>query len=93
MTNAIDQYGREVLSEPIPTGGTRYFTADRSVCVGLNPASPTKALEIFNATPPAGMVVAESNSDPERIDEILEAMESLTPAQATKLAKILAKVK
>lgn len=94
MPNPIDSYGREILSEPIPAGGTRYFDRERTCCVGLQVDDVAQALALFNACPPpAFQTVASTMADPQRVDEILTAMESMWPAQKLKLDKILNGVK
>ncbi len=87
MPNPIDNYGREILSEPIATGGVRYFAPDRSVCVGLKPASPAEALRIFNATPPARFQQPESQ-DAES-DELIDRIAKLNASQRRRLKTVL----
>ena len=90
MASQLDQYGREILSEKIDGGGERYFTADRSICVGLRNASDAEALRLFNATPPSHLVPVEVN-DP-LSDDLIEKIEAMTPSQRQRLKRALLKV-
>lgn len=59
----IDNYGREILTEAIPSGGMRYFAADGTISLGLDPADDIEALRQFNAFSPLGEVVPETSTD------------------------------
>ena len=59
MANQVDKYGREILTEPIASGGVRYFTKDGSVCTALKPANDAEALRIFNENPPPRIAARE----------------------------------
>ncbi len=90
MANQVDQYGREILTEKIETGGVRYFAADGSCCTALKPANDAEALRIFNENPPARLV-AKEQSHPE-CDELIERIESMNTDQRKRLKAALLNV-
>lgn len=87
MAAQIDSFGRELLMETIPGGGTRYFSRDRSICVGLKPANDAEALRIFNETPPPALQVPEI-VQPEA-DDLITKIESMSKSQRKRLKAVL----
>ena len=90
MPTLKDQFGREILSEKITGGGTRYYTADGSICVGLETSSDAEAVKIFNETLPANLVVVEQQNS--QADDLIEKIEAMNPSQRRRLKAALLKV-
>lgn len=88
---ASDQYGREILSSPLPGGGARYYCADGSLSTALKPANPQAALAIFNANPPAGFQSAPDVEAPGG-DDLLTQIENLNTTQRQRLKRALLKI-
>lgn len=87
-----DNFGRTINGTPF-TGGWRYAATDGSFQCAFPSQDDVAALACANANPPPGVTIPGQPDENERVSEILDAMESLSPSQASRLAKILAKVK
>ena len=86
-----DQFGREILTEPLKGGGMRYIAADGSICTALKSADPAAALAVFNANPPPRLQAASMPDQPEG-DDLITKIEALSVEQQKRLKRALLKI-
>lgn len=85
MAKSFDRHGRQILQEPIPGGGTRFYDSNRTICIGLPSGTITDAITAFDANPPQPVPKQPSAET----ESILATIEAMSPEQLARLRSLL----